>query len=288
MKKESKYILPLLLICSLLLLVGCLAPFPDITEFMVQGKIMIPNSSTKDVTGWIPLPNATVTITDSEGITHTVMIDSEGYYSFPELPPGANYIITATGQIEGNTIIVKDIIPLVEEGENYDAGTADCESTALSLALEALLDEGLTLEEIDLVEIQNTTHFANLVSTVCLVLEAYGNVTTDPGTLGQVEEVVEEIIPPPTPSPSPPAPSSDATLSALALSDGTITPAFASTTTSYTAQVDNSTTSITITPTANDSNASIKVSNITVASGSASAEISLNVGENTITTVVTA
>ena len=105
------------------------------------------------------MPNATVTLIDSEGITHTVMTDSEGYYSFTDLPPGSNYIITATGQVGENIIIIKDIIPLVEEGENYNAGTADCESTALSLAVEALLAEGLSLQEIDLTQIQNTNHF---------------------------------------------------------------------------------------------------------------------------------
>jgi hypothetical protein len=145
MKKESKHILPLLLICSLLLLAGCFSPLPDATEFIIQGRIMVPNSSTKDVTGWIPLPNATVTLIDSEGITHTVMTDSEGYYSFPDLSPGSNYIITATGQIGEKTIIIKNVLPLVEEGGSYDAGTADCESTALALAVEALLAEGLTL-----------------------------------------------------------------------------------------------------------------------------------------------
>jgi parallel beta-helix repeat protein len=288
MKKLSNPILPIILICSLILLAGCFSPVSDTTEFVVQGRIMVPDSSAKDITGWVPLPNTTVTITDSEGITHTVTTDSEGYYYFSELSPGSNYIITATGQIGENTIIVKDIIPLVEEGETYNAGTADCESTALSLAVEALVAEGLTLQEIDLIQIQNTSHFANLVSTVCLVLEENGNVTTDPDINDQLEEVVEEIIPPPSPSPSPPAASTDATLSNLVLSEGTLDPTFDSATEGYTAQVENDKTSITVTPTASDSNASIKVNNVSVASGSPSGAISIDVGENTITIIVTA
>jgi hypothetical protein len=260
MNKYPKYLLPFFLIFCLIFLVSCFAPVVDSTKSTIQGKIMVPDSSTKDITGWVPLPNATVTITDSEGITHTVTTDSEGYYAFFDLPPGTNYIITATGQVGENTVILKDLIPLVEEGENYDAGTADCESTALPLVIEALLTEGLTLEEIDLEQIQNTDNFPSLVSAICLLLESYGDVTSEAAIASLVEEVVEEIIPP-SPSPSPPAVSTDATLSDLVLSEGTLNPAFASATVSYTAQVENNITSITVTP---------------------------NVGENSITIVVTA
>ena len=82
--------------------------------------------------------------------------------------------------------------------------------------------------------------------------------------------------------------SANADLSSLTLSSGTLSPAFASGTTSYTASVANSVSSITVTPTASDTNASITVNGNAVASGAASGSISLNVGSNTITTVVTA
>ena len=81
---------------------------------------------------------------------------------------------------------------------------------------------------------------------------------------------------------------STATLQNLSLSTGTLSPTFASGTTSYTASVSNATTSITVTPTVTDSNATVKVNTVTVSSGSASGAIALNVGANTITTVVTA
>ncbi|MEI6235746.1 MAG: Ig-like domain repeat protein [Planctomycetota bacterium] len=77
-------------------------------------------------------------------------------------------------------------------------------------------------------------------------------------------------------------------LSNLAISSGTLTPTFASGTISYTANVTNATTSITVTPTLTDTNASVKVNGTTVASGTASGAITLNVGLNTINTVVTA
>ncbi len=79
-----------------------------------------------------------------------------------------------------------------------------------------------------------------------------------------------------------------ATLSSLTLSSGSLTPTFATATTSYTETVTNSTTSINVTPTATDATATIKVNGTTVQSGTVSGAISLSVGTNTITTVVTA
>ncbi len=84
------------------------------------------------------------------------------------------------------------------------------------------------------------------------------------------------------------AASPDADLTNLALSAGTLTPSFATATTSYTATVANGVTSVTVTPTASDANATITVNGTTVASGAASGAIALSVGANTITTVVTA
>jgi uncharacterized repeat protein (TIGR02543 family) len=78
------------------------------------------------------------------------------------------------------------------------------------------------------------------------------------------------------------------TLSGLTLSAGTLSPTFASSTTSYTASVSNATTSITVTPTRSQENATITVNGTAVASGSASGGISLNVGANTITVIGTA
>ncbi len=84
------------------------------------------------------------------------------------------------------------------------------------------------------------------------------------------------------------APSTVSTLSDLALSSGTLTPTFAAGTTTYTASVPNATTSITVTPTVSDSTATVIVKLTPVASGDASGAITLDVGSNTITTVVTA
>ncbi|MFA6085503.1 cadherin-like beta sandwich domain-containing protein [Mucilaginibacter sp.] len=83
-------------------------------------------------------------------------------------------------------------------------------------------------------------------------------------------------------------PSNDANLSAFTISAGTLTPSFSAGTISYTASVANSNSTITVTPTKNNANASIKVNNVAVTSGTASGSIGLNVGSNTITTIVTA
>lgn len=84
------------------------------------------------------------------------------------------------------------------------------------------------------------------------------------------------------------AASTDANLSGLAISQGTLTPTFASGTTSYTASVSNNVNSLTVTPTTSNSNATVTVNGTTVTSGSASGSIALAVGDNTITTRVTA
>jgi uncharacterized delta-60 repeat protein len=82
--------------------------------------------------------------------------------------------------------------------------------------------------------------------------------------------------------------SSNADLSALTLSSGTLTPTFASGTITYTATVPTATSSITVTPTRVEANATIKVNNVSVTSGQPSGSITLNIGANTISVVVTA
>lgn len=82
--------------------------------------------------------------------------------------------------------------------------------------------------------------------------------------------------------------SNNADLSGLTLSSVTLTPAFVSGTAAYTANVANSVSSTTVTPTVFESHARVTVNGTAVASGRASDVIPLNVGNNAITTVVTA
>ncbi|MHC2994017.1 MAG: hypothetical protein IBV53_00710 [Candidatus Atribacteria bacterium] len=213
MKIHIKIILPIIVILFLLiLLVGCLPGLtPPPPKGVICGRIMVPSSETaKDIIGWIPVANATVTLTDSEGVTHTVTTDEDGYYTFTDIAVNANTIITATATIDGNTVIIKDIIPqAVAATEDYAAGTADAESTALALIVEELLEQGLDPEDINLEEIQDSDNFTEVVEQVSSVLEANGNVTTDPGVTETVSNAAEDIIIPPayTPPEEPPEPS---------------------------------------------------------------------------------
>ncbi|MBB6672965.1 cadherin-like beta sandwich domain-containing protein [Cohnella nanjingensis] len=81
--------------------------------------------------------------------------------------------------------------------------------------------------------------------------------------------------------------SSNADLSNLTLSAGTLSPAFASGTTSYTASVANGVSNVDVTSTVADGTATVKINGTAVASGSAYT-VALNVGANTITVLVTA
>jgi gliding motility-associated-like protein len=84
------------------------------------------------------------------------------------------------------------------------------------------------------------------------------------------------------------ASSGDATLSNLVVSSGSLTPAFAPGTSSYSESVPNATSGITVTPTTNNATATVKVNGATVSSGTPSNNIPLNVGSNTITVLVAA
>lgn len=82
--------------------------------------------------------------------------------------------------------------------------------------------------------------------------------------------------------------SDDAGLSGLVLSAGTLSPDFGTNVLSYTAQVPFEADSVTVTPTASYASATIAVDSTPVSSGSVSSPISLDVGDNPITVVVTA
>lgn len=83
-------------------------------------------------------------------------------------------------------------------------------------------------------------------------------------------------------------PSSTATLSSLVPSAGTLSPDFASATTGYAVTVPNATDAISFTPVTTQPAATLTVNGIAVSSGAASGDISLNVGGNVITVLVTA
>jgi hypothetical protein len=88
------------------------------------------------------------------------------------------------------------------------------------------------------------------------------------------------------------APATDATLSGLASSAGSLSPAFASSTSAYTVALPNGTATFTVTPTASEPHATIQVAQdagtfAAVASGSASAALTAPAADGTTTTTLT-
>ena len=77
-------------------------------------------------------------------------------------------------------------------------------------------------------------------------------------------------------------------LSGIVISSGTLVPTFNFSTYSYNNSIVNSVSSITITPTSADPSAGITINGVSVTSGSPSNSINMNVGDNTITIIVTA
>ena len=82
--------------------------------------------------------------------------------------------------------------------------------------------------------------------------------------------------------------SHNANLAKLTISQGSLSPGFSENTTAYKTEVQNSVTTLTLTPAVAGPNANIKVNGVTVKTGAPSKAISLNVGANTITIMVTA
>jgi protocatechuate 3,4-dioxygenase beta subunit len=87
---------------------------------------------------------------------------------------------------------------------------------------------------------------------------------------------------------SPTSTTSDASLAGLAVSEVTLSPTFAATTTTYTASAASSVATVTVTATATASGSKITINGTTVASGATSAAITLGTGTTTLTIVVTA
>nr|WP_234902700.1 cadherin-like beta sandwich domain-containing protein [Agrobacterium larrymoorei] len=111
------------------------------------------------------------------------------------------------------------------------------------------------------------------LNTITVIVTAQDGITTETYTITVEREAPAATV---------------ATLSSLSVSSGTLSPTFASGTTSYSTTVASSTSSITVTPSATDSNATVTVDGNAVTSGSPSGSITLSVGSNTLAVVVTA
>ena len=87
---------------------------------------------------------------------------------------------------------------------------------------------------------------------------------------------------------SPPTTSTNSSLANLTISSGTLSPVFATGTTTYSTAVANATAAVTVTPTTGDAGATVTVNGVIVGSGNVSGSIPLPVGTSAITVLVTA
>ena len=221
MKLSTKIILPIILISALLiLLAGCFGipdDSPEYTPGTITGIIVAPCgnttgesfSETSDspefwcyycVEDWYLQAGVEVVLAYGEYEVATTTTDEFGVYTFTDVPPGKNYVITAYYP-NNNIPLVKDVALELIEGGSFDAKNTDIVSTSLGLVVDFLtLDIGLSPEDISLDEViadrpdfPNFPKFEILVIEVGKVLEECGNVDTDGNVQNALYAAAEEI-----------------------------------------------------------------------------------------------
>ncbi len=207
MKNKKNLLLVTILILIVFLVTGCSGLFTEPPKGIISGRVLIPPDAralSKDISGWVPAAGAEVTIVDASGVTHTVVTDTNGYFSFENIAVKANTIITAQVKVNGKTIILKTIIDrAVALDQSYNVGTLTPETTALALMVERLVKDG---KEVDLEKIKKAKSFDNLVNEINDVLEEHGNVADDKDVKDLIDKIMEELFPKIVPSPpAPPA-----------------------------------------------------------------------------------
>lgn len=207
MRKNPIIFILLFSLIFLLLFPGCQpSATPGLTTGTISGQAALPGSSSKDITGYTPIPGATVTVIDAQGNTHTTLTDSNGFYSFDNISVKANTIIYITKDTAGGgKIVFMEVIPQpLSPEENFYAGIADAESTALALVIEALINLGLLQEEINLEEIISAPGFAQLEEAIRQAQSNNQDILTLSSIITQAQAIADYMVnPPPVPTPSP-------------------------------------------------------------------------------------
>jgi len=215
--KNSKNILTVtMFIVMVFLFVGCgiiptPTPTPTDDEGVLTGQVMAPEDAVmaKQLTGQA-LANATVNILDPDtgDVIATTTTDENGNYEVV-VPEGGPYIL----QAEKDNISIQQITPKVEEGEEYDLGTADETTTAIALIAQAMLeaeDFPDDLSDIDLEAIENDPNFDDVLEAV---QQALLNGENPAQSIEVIVEVWTFLYPdestPPAPSPPGPTPPTD-------------------------------------------------------------------------------
>ena len=211
MKKNKGSIVIISLLLMLMFLMSGCGIVPSVTKGTISGRVIAPpdgSELSKDISGWVPAASATITVVDTNGVTHTVTTDEDGYFVFTNIAVEPNTVISASVIVNGTSMCMKAVIPqAVAEDEDYDAGTINPHSTALGLIVEGLLEEGMNRGNIDLDQIESSSNFSSLVEYINQVMDK-GNCACEienSNFSNEIKDTVQSIIYPdeqPAPTPS--------------------------------------------------------------------------------------
>ena len=225
MKLSFKIILPIILISALLiLLAGCFGvpadEEPGYTPGTITGIIAAPCCSTSadQVSApsgvspeywcfyckkpWNLQNGVKVILTYGEDEIATTTTNSKGEFTFTDVSPGKNYVITALCQdFDDNRPLVKDVALELVEGGSFDTKITDLVSTSLGLVVDFLVDftklgpEDIVLDDViaDKPDFPNFPKFKKLVQEVLRVLEACQDVNADDDLQYALCRAAEEI-----------------------------------------------------------------------------------------------
>jgi len=263
MKLSFKTILPIILISALLILLnGCMGTVPDeepgYTPGTITGIIAAPCCSTSAEpvsetcciapeywcfycqNTWNLQDAIEVVLTYGEDEVATVFTNEDGEFTFTNVDPGKNYVITAYCLDFGdNRPLVKDVALELIEGSSFDTKITDLVSTSLGLVVDFLVlytdwgPEDISLDEVlaDRPNFPNFPKFKKLVYEVRRVVEnCEVNLLTDDEVQYALCLAAEEISkltigcgPGYTPPPPPPNPCAGNTAPSISsvLLDGT-------------------------------------------------------------------
>jgi len=211
MKLSTKIILPIILISALLILLnGCFGvptdEEPGYTPGTITGIIAAPCCSTSAESvsepccvspeywcyycakEWKLQNSVKVVLTYGEDEVATTTTNENGEFTFTDVSPGKNYVITAyCPDYDDDRPLVKDVALELVEGGYFDTKITDLVSTSLGLVVDFLVDftilgpEDIVLDEViaDKPDFPNFPKFKNLIYEVRIVGEKCEDLTTD-------------------------------------------------------------------------------------------------------------
>jgi len=225
MKLSTKIILPIILISALLiLLTGCTGivttdESPGFTPGTITGIIAAPccensvESADGDTTSpeywcfycekeWKLQDGVEVVLTYGEDEVATTTTNEFGEYSFANVSPGKNYVVTAyCPDYDDDRPLVKDVALELVEGGYFDTKITDIVSTSLGLVVDFLVDftilgpEDIVLDEViaEKPDFKKFPKFRKLIDEVVRVLEVCQDVNADDELQYALCRAAEEI-----------------------------------------------------------------------------------------------